>query len=84
MKYAMCKMRLHRLVTSLLVQGLRLCAPTAGGSGLIPGQGTKIHNTSQMQKKKKKKKKKPPMGINIRLNSVDMHKTIVILYSSNI
>ena len=28
--------------TSLLVQGLRLCASTAGGEGLIPGLGTKF------------------------------------------
>ena len=27
--------------TSLVVQWLRLCAPNAGGPGLIPGQGTK-------------------------------------------
>ena len=30
------------LGTSLLVQWLRLCAPNAGGPGLIPSQGTKI------------------------------------------
>ena len=29
--------------TSLVVQWLRLCAPSAGGSGLIPGQGTRYH-----------------------------------------
>ena len=28
--------------TSLVVQGLGLCASTAGGTGLIPGPGTKI------------------------------------------
>ena len=27
--------------TSLVVQGLRLCTPNAGGLGLIPGQGTR-------------------------------------------
>lgn len=27
--------------TSLAVQWLRLCRPNAGGTGLIPGQGTK-------------------------------------------
>ena len=26
----------------MVVQWLRLCAPNAGGRGLIPGQGTKI------------------------------------------
>ena len=29
--------------TSLVVQWLRLCAPNAGGPGLIPGQGTRPH-----------------------------------------
>ena len=29
--------------TSLVVQWLRLCAPNAGGVGLIPGQGTRLH-----------------------------------------
>ena len=33
----------HRLGTPLLVQGLRLCAPNAGGLGLIPGQGNRSH-----------------------------------------
>ena len=29
--------------TSLVVQWLRLCAPSARGLGLIPGQGTRSH-----------------------------------------
>ena len=29
--------------TSLVVQWLRLHAPSAGGPGLIPGQGTRSH-----------------------------------------
>ena len=29
--------------TFLLVQWLRLCAPNAGGLGLIPGQGARSH-----------------------------------------
>ena len=29
--------------TFLVVQWLRLCAPNAGGLGLIPGQGTRSH-----------------------------------------
>ena len=33
---------LDSLETSLTVQWLRLCASTAGGAGLIHGQGTKI------------------------------------------
>ena len=43
------------LGTSLAVQGLRLCASTAGGAGLIPGQGTKILYALWHSKKKKKK-----------------------------
>ena len=31
------------LGTSLVVQWVRLCAPNAGGPGLIPGQGTRSH-----------------------------------------
>ena len=49
--------RIRRLRTSLAVQWLRLHATTAGGTGSIPGQGTKIpHATWQGQKKKKFKK----------------------------
>ena len=40
------------LGTSLAVQGLRLCASTAGGAGLIPGQGTKILYALWHSKKK--------------------------------
>ena len=32
----------RKLGTSLVVQWLRLCASTAGGAGLIPGQGSRI------------------------------------------
>ncbi|TEA30366.1 hypothetical protein DBR06_SOUSAS27510003, partial [Sousa chinensis] len=28
---------------SLMIQWLRLCAPNAGGPGLIPGQGARSH-----------------------------------------
>ena len=31
------------LGTSLVVQGLRLCTPNAGGPGSTPGQGTRSH-----------------------------------------
>ena len=31
------------LGTSPVIQWLRLCTPSAGGSGLIPGQGTRSH-----------------------------------------
>ena len=42
------------LEMSLLVQWLRLLASTAGGMGLIPGQGTKIPHTVGSKKEKKK------------------------------
>ena len=41
--------------TSLAVQWFRLHASTAGGTGLIPGQGIKIPHTSWCRQKKKKK-----------------------------
>ena len=37
--------------TSLVIQGLRLCASTAGGAGLIPGWGTKIPHAARCCKK---------------------------------
>ena len=43
-----------KIGTSLAVQWLRLCASTAGGTGSIPGRGTKIpHATWHGQKIKK-------------------------------
>ena len=41
--------------TSLVVQWLRLRAPTAGGTGSIPGRGTKILHARGVAKKKEKK-----------------------------
>ena len=38
-----------------MVQWLRLYASTAGGVGLVPGQGTKIPYAMQLSQKKKKK-----------------------------
>ena len=38
----------------MVVQWLRLCAFTAGGVGLIPGQGNKISYATQPKKKKEK------------------------------
>ena len=32
-----------KTVNSLVVQWLRLCAPSVGGLGSIPGQGTRSH-----------------------------------------
>ena len=45
--------RKRTLETSVLVQWLRLLASTAGDTGLIPGQGTKIPHGLQQKKKKK-------------------------------
>ena len=47
--------RLH-LKQSLAVQWCRLCAPNAGGSGLIPSWETKILHAAWRSKKKKTKK----------------------------
>ena len=41
-----------------MVQWLRLCTSTAGVTGSIAGQGTKILNATQPKKIKKKKKKR--------------------------
>ena len=41
--------------TSLAVQWLRLHASNAGGTGLIPGWGTKIPHAAGCSQKKKKK-----------------------------
>jgi len=38
---------LHCPGISLVDQWLRLCAPNAGGTGAIPGRGTKIHTLGQ-------------------------------------
>ena len=43
------------LGTSLVVQGLRLCASTARGMGSSPGWGTKILHAAWSSQKKKKK-----------------------------
>ena len=45
--------------TSLVVQRLRLSAPTAGGVGSISGWGTKIPHASRCGQKVKKKKNSP-------------------------
>ena len=44
--------------TSLVVQWLRLCTPSAGDTGSIPGWGTKILYVVGHKKKKKKERKK--------------------------
>ena len=55
------------LWTSLVVQWLRLRASTAGGTGLIPGRGTKIPHAAQRGKKKKKKKNSLRNGLESKL-----------------
>ena len=49
--------------TSLVVQWLRLCAPNAGGMGLVPGWGTKILHATQLGQKKKKAKCIIPLAL---------------------
>ena len=49
------------LGTSLLVQWLRLCTPNSGGTGLIPGRGTKIPHSMWFSQKKKKRNTKPQL-----------------------
>ena len=53
------------LGTSLAVQGLRLHASNAGGTGSIPGQGTKIPHAKQHSQKTKKKKKASPSQLQL-------------------
>ena len=49
-----CAVRIYYLLgTSLAVQGLRLSAFTARGTGQIPGQGTKIPHASRCGQKEK-------------------------------
>ena len=45
----------ENLGTSLVVQWLRLHAPNAGGTGLIPCRGTKIPHAQGTAKEKEKK-----------------------------
>ena len=45
-------MKNNCLGTSLAAQWLRLCASTAAGTGLIPGQGTQILQAARQKKKK--------------------------------
>ena len=61
--------------TSLVVQWLRLCASTAGGTGSIPGQGTKnpeCHLAASQKKifffQKWKKEKEPNLNFGLKQN----------------
>ena len=45
------------LGNSLVVQWLRIRAPTAGGTGSIPGWGPKIPHAKQCGQKEKKKRR---------------------------
>ena len=49
--------------TSLVVQGLRLYASTAGGMGSTPGQGTKIPHVMQHGQRKKEKENLPDISL---------------------
>ena len=49
-------LRLNDSGTSLAVQWLGLCTSTAGGTGSIPGRGTKFSHAEQRGQKEKKKK----------------------------
>ena len=53
--------RIKPIWTSLVVQGLRLRAPTAGGTSSIPGQGTKIPSAMRHGQKSKTNKQKTPI-----------------------
>lgn len=55
--------------TSLLVQTLKLCAPNAGGRGLIPSQRTRSH-IQQLRPSSAKKKKKKAVTCDCKLNAV--------------
>ena len=57
--------------TSLVVQWLQLCPSNAGGTGSIPGQGTKIpHNEMWQKKKRKKERKKKASGFYVMMRWV--------------
>ena len=49
---AECPLKMTSVGTSPVVQRLRLCASTAEGEGLIPGQGPKILHAMQPKNKK--------------------------------
>ena len=44
--------------TSLAVQQLRFCTPTVGGTGLIPGQGTKNPHATWCRQKKERERER--------------------------
>ena len=58
--------------TYLAVQWLRLCAPTAWGTGSIPGQETKIPH-AEIWPMGKKKGKQRLVEINDKIQAVIMH-----------
>ena len=66
-----------------MVQWLRLCTSSAGGAGLIPGQGTKIPHAVGCSKKKKKKNKKLTSQIMPLLTEVHCLPWLVHLPSSS-
>lgn len=54
-----------RLGAFLVVQWLRLLASTAGGTGSIPGLGTKILHVLRHVQKKKLQKRDGPASVNM-------------------
>ena len=62
---------------SLVVQLLGLHTSTAGGTGSIPGQGSKILHTSQLGKKTKTKTKTPEK--NKKKNQLELTENKVLL-----
>jgi len=50
--------KIIKIGTSLVVQWLILCTSSAEGTGLIPGQATKIPHAAWHGKRKKKKENK--------------------------
>ena len=52
---------LHR--TSLVIQWLGLHTSNAGGTGSIPGQGTKNHTSSVVQRKRKDRAREKTKGL---------------------
>lgn len=70
---------LQQGLTSLAVQRLRLQASTAGGTGLNPGQGTKIpYSMWPDQKKLKNLKKKKKKG-NLQIVEMEIMRKYYIL-----
>lgn len=69
-----------RTGTSLAVQWLRLCTPTAGGKGSVPGGGTRIPHTAWCRQKKKARQSPPWLDIKILLDLACIYFFRMLLY----